>query len=163
MTTEHAETISALRARAEGQRSHPQRTVEWLTGRIGRPMTIGILLTMIALWIAWNCVQVARGLTPLDPPPFFWLQGAVALYAALISTFVLATQNREKRHDEQRSYLELQINLRAEEKTAKIIALIEELRRDMPTVHNRIDKDANAMQLPVDTASILKSIEENLG
>lgn len=159
---EHAETIAAIRARAESQRSSTQRYVEAFTATIGRPSTIIILLALLGVWIAWNAYDHAAGHKALDPPPFFWLQGAVALYAALISTFVLATQNREKRHAEQRAYLELQVNLLAEQKTAKIIELLEELRRDMPSVRDRVDHQANAMQLPVDTAAVLNVLEETM-
>jgi uncharacterized membrane protein len=159
---EHAETIAAIRARAESQRSASQRYVETFTATIGRPSTIIVLLALIAVWVAWNWIDHAAGHHVLDPPPFFWLQGAVALYAALISTFVLATQNREKRHAEQRAYLELQVNLLAEQKTAKIIELLEELRRDMPTVRDRVDHQADAMQLPVDTNAVLNVLEETM-
>jgi uncharacterized membrane protein len=159
---EHAETIAALRARAEHQMSTSQRFVEAFTANIGRPQTIAMLLGLIALWIAWNWLAKRNGGYVIDPPPFFWLQGSIALYAALISTFVLATQNREKRHAEQRAYLELQINLLAEQKTAKVIALLEELRRDMPTVRDRVDHQAEAMKMPVDTAAVMNVLEETL-
>ena len=135
-----------------------QRLVEALTARIGRPSTIIFLTFLIGMWMAWNTGEVARGTAAPDPPPFFWLQGAVGLYAALISTFVLATQNREKRHAEQRASLELQVNLLAEQKTAKIIALLEELRRDLPSVRDRVDRQADAMQQPVDTTAVLNTL-----
>ena len=160
--TEHAETIAAIRARADQQVTRSQREVERLTANIGRPATIGLLAALICAWIAWNTYLGAAHERVLDPPPFFWLQGAVGLYAALVSTFVLATQNREKRHGEQRAYLELQINLLAEQKTAKIIELLEELRRDMPTVRDRVDHEANAMQMPVDTAVVMNALEETM-
>lgn len=159
---EHAETIAAIRTRADNELSSPQRLVETFTARIGRPSTIAVLFVLIAIWVAWNLSHGAAGGHPIDPPPFFWLQGAVALYAALISTFVLATQNREKRHAEQRAYLELQVNLLAEQKTAKIIELLEELRRDLPTVRDRVDRQADAMQQPVDTAAVLNTLQETM-
>ncbi len=162
IATEHVETIAALRARAEHQLSSSQRVVESFTANIGRPSTIAMLLALIAVWVAWNVLEHRSSGRAIDPPPFFWLQGAIALYAALISTFVLATQNREKRHGEQRAYLELQINLLAEQKTAKVIELLEELRRDMPTVRDRVDHQADAMQMPVDTAAVMNVLEETL-
>lgn len=159
---EHAETIAAIRARAENRLSVSQRFVEALTARIGRPSTIAILSVLIATWTIGNGLAHHAGGRAFDPPPFFWLQGVAALYAALISTFVLATQNREKRHGEQRAYLELQVNLLAEQKTAKIIALLEELRRDMPTVRDRVDRQADAMQKPVDTTAVLNTLQDTM-
>ena len=160
--TEHAETIAAIRARADHEMSSPQRFVEAFTANIGRPISIAILVVLVASWIAGNAYQKHVGGYVVDPPPFYWLQGLTTLYAALISTFVLATQNREKRHAEQRAYLELQINLLAEQKTAKVIELLEELRRDLPTVRNRVDHQANAMQLPVDAKQVMSALEETM-
>ena len=155
---EHAEAVVAMRTQVQRQLSLSQRTVEAFTARIGRPSTILFLLFLIGIWMAWNAGEVARGKHAVDPPPFFWLQGAVSLYASLITTFVLATQNREKRHAEQRASLELQVNLLAEQKTAKIIELLEELRRDLPSVRDRVDRQADAMQQPVDTAAVLHTL-----
>ena len=107
----HAETIAAIHARGKDQRSRSQRYVEAFTATLGRPSTIIILLVLIAAWITWNGLRHRSGHVVVDPPPYFWLQGAVSLYAALVSTFVLTTQSREKRHAEQRAYLELQVNL----------------------------------------------------
>jgi len=70
----------------------------------------------------------------IDPPPFFWLQGMVTLSALLMTTLVLITANRQTRNAEERSHLDLQVNLLAEHKVAKLIALVEELRRDLPMV-----------------------------
>ena len=156
---EHAETVATFRARAEEQLSLSQRLVESFTARAGRPSTILSLLLMIGLWMAWNARELALGKHPLDPSPFFWMQGAVGIYAALISTFVLATQNREKSQDERRAYLELQVTLLAEHKTAKIIELLEELRRDLPSVRDRVDLQADAMQRPVDTDAVLDTLQ----
>ena len=159
---EHAVTIASIRSRGDNQRSSPQRHVEALTAAIGRPSTIGILLALVSVWIAWNAYEQLSGGHAIDPAPFFWLQGGAGLYAALISTFVLATQNREKRNAEQRAYLELQVNLLSEQKTAKIIELLEELRRDMPSVRDRVDLQADAMQLPVNTNAVLDVLQETM-
>jgi hypothetical protein len=43
---EHAETIAALRARAEQQMSTSQRFVESFTANIGRPSSIAMLLAV---------------------------------------------------------------------------------------------------------------------
>ncbi|MEO7095962.1 MAG: DUF1003 domain-containing protein, partial [Polyangiales bacterium] len=97
---------------------------------------------------------------PLDPPPFFWLQGCVALGALLTALMVLTTQNRQSRHVEERAHLDLQVNLAAEQKTAKLIALLEELRRDLPNVPNRRDAIADAMTRAVDPHAALKALED---
>jgi uncharacterized membrane protein len=47
-----------------------------------------------------------------------------------------------------------------EQKTTTVIRLLEELRRDLPMVHDRHDADAATLQLPTDAAKILSALEE---
>jgi uncharacterized membrane protein len=54
------------------------------------------------------------------------------------------------------------VNLLAEQKTAKLIALLEELRRDLPNVHNRHDPQAAAMEHATDPQAILNALEETI-
>src|ERR1700690_3716308 len=155
---EHVGVIASIHAHAEKRLSAHQRLVERVTSWLGRPRTIYLLLGVVLAWALGNAVAGRMGRASWDGPPFFWLQGAVALYAALVSTMVLITQTRQQRHTEQRAYLELQINLTSEQKTAKLIALLEELRRDMPSVRDRVDLQANAMAQAVDPEAVLTAL-----
>jgi uncharacterized membrane protein len=83
----------------------------------------------------------------------------VALCALLMTTLVLITANRQTRNTEERSHLDLQVNLLSEHKVAKLIALVEELRRDLPMVRNRVDQEADAMQEAVDPHAMLEALE----
>lgn len=127
---------------------------------IGRPRTLYIIAIVVGVWVAYNTIGVWLGAPMFDPAPFFWLQGAVSLYAAIIATSVLVRQNREAKHDAQRDHLELQVNLLAEQKTAKIIALLEELREDMPNVRNRVDREAEAMTHAIDAREVLNAFAD---
>ena len=73
----------------------------------------------------------------------------------LTATLILITQNRQTQEAEQRSQLDLQVNLVAEQKIAKVIELLEELRRDLPTVRDRVDTKADAMARSVDAGAVL--------
>ncbi len=75
-----------------------------------------------------------------------------------MSTLVLITQTRQQRQAEHRSSLELQVNLTAEQKIAKLIELIEELRRDIPSVANRVDLQAETMAQAVDPEAVLTAL-----
>ena len=76
---------------------------------------------------------------------------------------ILTTQNRERQSAEERAHLELQINLLSERKIAKLIALVEELRKDMPNVPNRTDVLANQMQEAVDPHAVLNALADAAG
>jgi uncharacterized membrane protein len=54
----------------------------------------------------------------------------------------------------------LQINLLTEQKIAKLIALVEELRTDLPNVQNRQDSEAEVMQQVTDPQVVMDILQE---
>jgi uncharacterized membrane protein len=159
---EQIDALAAMRARFEQSVGPEQRLIETITAKIGRPRTLWLLLGLVLVWVSANLLATIAGHVPADPPPFYWLQGAIGLYAAFASTVVVTTQNRQNKHAEQRAYLELQVNLLAEQKTAKIIHLLEELRRDLPTVRDRVDPEAETLMTSVDPRAVLSALEDTL-
>ncbi len=63
---------------------------------------------------------------------------------------------------EQRSHLTLQINLLTEQKIAKLIELVEELRADLPDIRDRYDLEAQLMKQATDPQVVLNILQENL-
>lgn len=99
-------------------------------------------------------------LAAFDPAPFHFLQGIISLGALLIATVVLAKQNRLARLDERRSHLDLKVMLLTEQKTAKLINLLEELRRDLPNVKNRHDVEAATLQESMSPDNVIATLDE---
>jgi uncharacterized membrane protein len=79
-----------------------------------------------------------------------------------MSTGVLIKQNRQEMLAEQRAQLSLQLNLLSEQKIAKLIALVEELRCDLPMVKDRYDPEAEVMKQPTDPQMVMTTLEETL-
>lgn len=52
------------------------------------------------------------------------------------------------------------MNLLTEQKVTKLIVLLGELRRDLPSVHDRIDAEAGILQQPTDTARVLSALDQ---
>jgi uncharacterized membrane protein len=152
-------SIEELKVESERALSNRQLRIERVARRIGRPGTVIALLCGSAAWIGINAYLIAIGRTPLDPPPFFWLQGTLGLFAALVTTMVLVAQSRQQRDAERRAHLELHVNLLAEQKATKIISLLEELRRDLPQVRDRIDPVAEALQEEVDPRTVHDALQ----
>lgn len=151
-----------LHTRADDQVTTHQRWIERLTAKLGRPRSLyGIVICVLA-WIGVNLLLPATGRHAFDPPPFEALQGLVSLGALLVTTMVLTTQNRQYLVDSRRSRLALHMNMLAEAEVTKLIALIEELRRDMPNVRNRHDPQAAEMQKPVDPTQVVVELEKKL-
>jgi uncharacterized membrane protein len=147
-------------AREEQKLGPAQRTLERISHFFGRPEFLVLILVFVGLWIGANLAWRALGYTPFDPAPFFWLQGVVGLSALLTATIVLSKQNRLARLAEQRAHLDLKVTLLTEQKAAKLIDLLEELRRDLPNVKDRHDSGAAALQESMSPAHVLAALDE---
>ena len=145
----------------EGQKiSRSQRILERISRFIGQPVFPGVILLFVALWMLANTVLRQFGMAEFDPAPFFWLQGIVGLGALLTATVVLTKQNRLAKLEEQRAHLDLKVTLLTEQKAAKLIDLLEELRRDLPNVRNRHDPEAAALQQSMNPDLVLATLDE---
>ncbi len=151
--------IAALFANTERRVGRHQLAIEWVTDIFGRPASTYALALVVVGWILVNTMGPRLGYRTLDPPPFAWLQGAACIAALLMTMTILTTQSRVAKLAQQRAHLDLQVNLIAEEKIAKLIALVEELRRDLPSVRDRRDSLADAMTEAVDVHAVANELE----
>jgi uncharacterized membrane protein len=55
----------------------------------------------------------------------------------------------------------LKVTLLTEQKAAKLINLLEELRRDLPNVKDRHDPEANALQEAMNPDRVLAALDED--
>ena len=155
-----ARATAQLRAEHEQETSLLQHAVDRVTALVGLPGFVAALMIAIVLWIAANILTGLFGLRPVDPPPFVWLQGAITTGALFVATLILTTQRREEQLSSQRDQLLLELAILNDQKSSKIIELLEELRRDQPTIADRIDKEANTMSTPSDRHSVMDAIKE---
>lgn len=161
--SQNIKAVLEFYAREDQKISHSQRIMERISGFIGQPVFLGIILLFVTLWILANAALREFGMAEFDPEPYFWLQGIVGLGALLTSTVVLSKQNRFAKLEEQRAHLDLKVNLLTEQKTAKLIDLLEELRRDLPNVKDRHDPEAAAMQQSMNPDLVLAALDERSG
>lgn len=147
-------------AREEQKLSKSQRLLERTSLMIGRALFLGLVLLFVFAWILGNLGLGARPIAIWDPPPFFWLQGIVGLGALLTAIVVVAKQNRLAGLAEHRAHLDLKVMLLTEQKAAKLIDLIEELRRDLPDVENRHDSDAATMKVSMKPDAVVAALHE---
>lgn len=138
-----------------------QRLVEHATAFVGRPAFIGILTTVVVAWVLLNLNTVRTGGEAWDAPPFPWLQGAISLIALCTTILVLITQRKDDELATHREQLTLELAILSEQKTAKIIELLEEMRRDSPFLRTRVDLEAEALSVPADPQSVLDAIKDS--
>ncbi|GAN50850.1 hypothetical protein ME121_4907 [Methylobacterium sp. ME121] len=140
-----------------------QRTVARMTSAIGRPRFVGLLTLAILSWISLNLILPALGRASLDPPPFAYLQDAAGILSLYITSLILITQRHDEQLAEHRAQLTLELAIVSEQKNSKIIALLEEMRRDHPHISDRIDDEAEAMARPSDPQVVLDAIKDTHG
>jgi uncharacterized membrane protein len=160
--SENIETVAQLNAESGARVSRHQRAIEALTRHLGRPRTLYTLVGVAAVWVIYNGTARWTGWPAFDHWPFDGLQGAVTGYAAVVATTVLTAQNRLNHESDRRGHLDLQLSLIAEQKATKIIALLEELRRELPNVRDRKDAVAEAMQQRANPADVLSALETSM-
>jgi uncharacterized membrane protein len=158
--SQNIEAVLDFYTREELKISRSQRLLEHISEFIGRPAFLGMIMIFVSSWILANWMLPQFGSVAFDPAPYAWLQGMVGLSALLTTTVVLSKQNRLGKLEEQRAHLDLKVNLLTEQKAAKVIDLLEELRRDLPNVHNRHDSEAAALQQSMNPELVLAALDE---
>jgi uncharacterized membrane protein len=158
--SQNIEAVLEFYTRENQKISRSQRILERISNFIGQPVFLGFILLFVALLMLANDALRQFGMAEFDPAPFFWLQGIVGLGALLTATVVLTKQNRLAKLAEQRAHLDLKVTLLTEQKAAKLIDLLEELRRDLPNVKNRHDPEAAALQQSMNPDLVLAALDE---
>jgi uncharacterized membrane protein len=161
--SQNIEAILDFYAREELKITRSQRILERVSGFIGQPAFLCFILLFVALWMVANTTMLELGMAEFDPAPYFWLQGIVGLGALLTATVVLIKQNRLAGLAEQRAHLDLKVTLLTEQKAAKMISLLEELRRDLPNVRDRHDAEAAALKEPMNPDLVRAALDEGGG
>lgn len=154
------QTIAELHAEHEASAERAERVADEVRARLGRPISILLLLGAVGIWIGFNLALPAVGQAAVDQPPFGWLQLALSALAVLMTIVVLISQRRAETLNSRRDQLVLQLAFLSDRKESKIIALLEELRRDDPLIKDRMDHEAQAMAETADPKEVLEAIEE---
>ena len=153
-------SIAKLHAEHYQQATPLQRATDRLTALVGQPRFIGVLSASLAIWMIGNLAAPRFHLEPADPPPFVWVGTVCAIVALYVTVLILSTQRRENSLAQLREQLTLELAILSEQKTAKTIELLEEMRRDSPHLRDRVDEEAAAMAIPADPGSVLEAIKE---
>ena len=157
---ETIDSIAELERRVMAEASQHQLAIERVITALGRPRALYSVAIAIAAWIVANVVALGVRHATIDPPPFAWLSTAATVGSLLMTFAILASANRGSLLDQRRDRLALQIALLTDRKTAKIISLLEELRRDSPTVHDRDDPEASDLAQATDPHAVAAELEK---
>ena len=157
---ESVEHLASLNRAHERSTTRIQRIANRTTNVLGRPATLAVIVMMIIAWVCGNYLARRLGIHALEEFPFPDLAFVATIAALLIAILILTTQRHQDQLAERRAQLTLQIAILSERKVAKVIALLEEQRRDSPLLSSRVDEEAEAMARSANPQDTLRSLDQ---
>jgi uncharacterized membrane protein len=121
LTKRNIEVIKQLEDAAKQQRTRSDLVAEAVARFCGSMTFVWVHILWFTVWLVFNTVP---GITHLDPFPFTFLTLVVSLEAIFLSTFILISQNHERKLSERRNNLDLQINLLSEQENTRMIEIL---------------------------------------
>jgi uncharacterized membrane protein len=156
----NVETIASHQDRQQQSVTADRRVLNKIAAFFARPGFLYFQIGFFAVWI--GCTNLAeRNIISKNFPLFELHLHGLEVASLLISTEVLIAQAHQEKMEQERSNLGLQLNLVTEQKIAKLISLVEELRTDLPNVKNRNDDEAESMKQATNPQAILEVIQKN--
>jgi uncharacterized membrane protein len=150
-------TLVEIRENMDRRKSTQDRIADWVTSFSGSMIFVYIHLAWFAIWLAINLGWI--GLKPFDPYPFNLLTMIVSLEAIMLATFVLISQNRISQIADQRSDLDLQINLLAEYEITRVLTLVDAI-ADHLGLEVGHDPEVDELKSEVSPEVVLKEMEQ---
>ncbi len=114
--------VVKLEEEAQRQRTLSDRLSDAIANFVGSIRFVILHLCWFGIWVVLNTTNLFSQLR-FDPYPFALLCMLVSLEGVLLSTFVLIKQNRMSLRADERSHLDLQVNLLSEKELTKILQL----------------------------------------
>jgi uncharacterized membrane protein len=151
-------TIAALHAAHYREARALQKAVSKATRGIAQPAMLIISTVAIASWLTLNLALPRLGRAALDPFPFPLLSAAVSTVGFYLAAMILISQRHDGEMATRREQMTLELAILSEQKSAKIIALLEEFRRNDPNQGNDPDEVAEALAKPADAQVVLDAI-----
>src|SRR5689334_2566782 len=120
LTARNIQTIAALE-----EASKKRTRTDVIAGFCGSMTFVWVHIVWFGLWILINTLPIFPKIWHFDPFPFQFLTLTVSLEAIFLTTFIMISQNRQGQIADRRNYLDLQINLLAEQENSKLLAMME--------------------------------------
>ena len=142
---------------AKSGHSHGERMAARIAAFCGSMPFIWIHVAFFAAWVVFNLSPWAGSVR--DPFPFFFLSFLVSLEAIFLSAFILISQNQEKRLTEQRSHLDLQINLLTEQENTHMMKMLRSI-ADKVGADLHEHPDLAALEQAIQPERLLEQIDQ---
>jgi uncharacterized membrane protein len=155
-----ATTLADVHAEGLDRARGDQLGIERLIRTIGRPLLVYVVIVFVGVWIVVDALVAHFTHRAFDAPQLPWLQGLLTLWSLMMTALVLVAENRQGEIADKRAQVTLQFALVTEQKIAKVIELLETMRRDDPSLPNRRDDQADSMAKATDIRVAVDHLEQ---
>jgi uncharacterized membrane protein len=155
------EEVVRMEDEAARHRPPSSRIADVVAGFAGTLGFVAAHAALIALWAAAN-TGLVPGLPVFDPYPFGLLGGMLSLEGVLLAAFVLMKQNRMSARAEERSHLDLQISLLAEQEVTKVIQMLERISAQLGIEAQVVDAEAEELGRTTAVGGLAQRLRERL-
>jgi len=156
---ETVRAVEQLRVEHHTNATPVERVLDRVKTQISAPAFVAIIIAIVGVWVGVNVVLRGHA---WDAPPFPYLELTLSALAFFVTILILSTQKRADVLASHREQLILQLAFVSEQKTAKIIALLEEIRRDSPQLKDRVDRVADQMIESVDPQAVSRALQDTV-
>lgn len=150
-------TLLEVQRQMDRKRNLQDKAADRITAISGSIPFVYLHITWFTGWILIN-----TGFTPLpvfDPFPFGLLTAIVSLEAIFLSMFVLISQNRLSRLADQRSDLDLQINLLTEYEITRVLTIVDAIADHLKLKEGK-NKELSELEKDVSPQMILQEMDK---
>lgn len=164
-TTESAHqnirTIARLEQEAIDTRSRGEKISDVFTRFMG---SMGFVLFHLVWMGSWFLINLGAipGIEPFDPFPFGILTLIVSAEGVFLAIFVLISQNRMGRLANQRSHLNLQISLLAEQETTKILQRLKAISDHLGIQDTEVDEAVKRLSQETHLEVLAEELKRNM-
>jgi uncharacterized membrane protein len=148
--------IVRYRNQTDRRRTLPERMSDAITDFSGTILFAVLHVVWFGAWLILN--QGWFNFPTFDPFPYGLLTMIVSLEAIFLSTFVLISQNRMSKQDQQRAELDLQINLLTEQELTRVLKMLDEI-QDHLGIENDSDHELRELQKETKPEDVMREIE----
>jgi len=157
----NVKVIAQLENTALDERSLMSRISDAITRFAGSGIFVVFHVAWFTFWLVMNTGEIA-GVKPFDPFPFTFLTMIVSLEAIFLAIFVLISQNRMARHTDQRSHLDLQVNLLAEQEMTMMLKMLQRLCEKAGVQPEIPDKELQSLVEKTDPHKLMQYLQKSL-
>lgn len=157
--SERRQKIVSVREEIVERRGWLGAAIDWIGRILTNPLFFSLFLLAHLAWIVLNLGWVPA-VEPWDPYPFVFLATVASAEAPFVALLVLMWQQRDRRINEVREEVSLQVSLHVERENTAILRMLREMGRQMELAFDREEIDELTKDL--DAEDLMSTVRHRL-